>query len=216
MQRDVFQVRGKSVFLLVMAVIFVAGAIYFFRLYNIFEGLNHLVNEKTHPVLFLSLMALLPCVGFPIIIFLVLAGAKFGLSGGLLVTTMTMVLHLSFSYFLGRSVLRSRLERALLKRNFQLPKIPENKIVPFTLLFVGLPGLPYAVKNYVLALAKIPFRYYFSINLSVNLLFSIPIIGLGKSAANMNPWLFFLFLSMSVTAYSIAVWLRRKYDPVSE
>ena len=141
-----------------------------------------------------------------------LAGVKFGLAGGLLVAAITMPVHLLFSFFMGHSVLRPRLQALLGKQEYTLPEIPQTRIVPFLILFVGIPSLPYAVKNYLLALADIPFRHYFGVNLPVNILISLPVIGLGKAAAETNLWLLLLFVAILLLGYFVVLRLRREFD----
>jgi uncharacterized membrane protein YdjX (TVP38/TMEM64 family) len=202
----------KSLLILITAAIIISGAIYITWRYDTFGWLQYLVNEKPPPALFVALMALLPCIGFPIVIFLVLAGVKFGLVGGVLVATITLPLHLLVSFFLGHSVLRPRLERLLKKQKYPLPEIPQTRVVPFLILFVGIPSLPYAVKNYLLGLADIPFRYYFGISLPLNLLLSVPVIGLGEAAAEINPWLLLLSAAILLSGYLVFVVLMKKLD----
>ena len=149
-------VSSKRSLLIAISATLLVVVIYIAWEYDTFGWLGYMVNEKTHPVLFVALMALLPCIGFPIIIFLVLAGVKFGLVGGLLIAAITLPVHLLVAFFLGHSVLRPRLQTLLRKQNYTLPEIPQDRFVPFLLLFVGIPSLPYAVKNYLLALADIP------------------------------------------------------------
>ena len=155
-------------------------------------------------------MVLLPNFGFPIVAFLVLAGAKFGLAGGLLVATATMPIHLLVSFLLVHSFLRPPLRSLLRKMGYGLSQIPEKRVVPFTVLFVAVPGLPYAVKNYGLALTGIPFRYYFWISLPINVVLSIPVIGLGTSAVQMDPGRFVFFAAIFVVGYLVMWWVKRK------
>jgi uncharacterized membrane protein YdjX (TVP38/TMEM64 family) len=130
----------------------------------------------------------------------------------LLVTAITLPLHLLVSFFLGHSVLRPRLERLLEKQNYTLPEIPQTRVLPFLVLFVGIPSLPYAVKNYLLALADIPFRYYFGVSLPVNVLLSVPVIGLGEAAAETNTWLLLLFAAILLLGYLVFVLLKKKLN----
>jgi uncharacterized membrane protein YdjX (TVP38/TMEM64 family) len=200
----------KSLLMAIGAALFVAVVIYIIWEYDTFGWLGYVVNEKTPPFLFVALMALLPCIGFPIVIFLVLAGVKFGLAGGILVAAMTLPVHLLVSFFLGHSVLRPRLESLLQKQDYSLPEIPQTKVVPFLILFVGIPSLPYAAKNYLLALADIPFRYYFAVSLPVNVLLSVPVIGLGEAAAKTNLWLLLLFVVILLFGYIVVLRLKKE------
>jgi uncharacterized membrane protein YdjX (TVP38/TMEM64 family) len=203
---------SKRLLLIAIGAALLAVVIYIVWEYDTVGWLGYVVNKKTPPGLFVALMAFLPCIGFPIIIFLVLAGVKFGLVGGILIAAITLPVHLLVSFFLGHSVLRPRLERLLRKQSYTLPEIPQTRVVPFLVLFVGIPSLPYAMKNYLLALADVPFRYYFGVSLSVNLLLSLPIIGLGEAAAELNLWLLLLFVAILLLGYFAILRLKRQFD----
>lgn len=205
---DPHQYRRRRPLILFLIILAATGIIYGASRYEWAGWLDQVVNEKTPPVWFVSFMCLLPILGVPIFAFLILAGAKFGLAGGLLVTAVTMPVHLLVSFFMVHSVLRHRLVKLLAYLGYRLPKVPENRIVPFAVLFVAIPGLPYAVKNYALALAGIPFRHYFGISLPINVLLSVPVIGLGASAIQMDAGRLALFAAILVIGYLAVWWLR--------
>jgi len=194
----------------VAATLMLAGVVYLARKYEWSGWLDEWVNKKTPTLWFVGFMVLLPNFGFPIVAFLLLAGAKFGLVGGLLVAMVTMPVHLLVSFLLVHSFFRPLLTKMLRKLGYGLSRIPENRVVPFTVLFVAVPGLPYAVKNYGLALTGIPFRYYFWISLPINVVLSIPVIGLGTSAVEMDPGRFFFFAAIFIVGYLVMWWIKRK------
>jgi len=205
-----------TLLMLIAGILFSAGALYVMWKYGTSSWLDSLLNEKIDPFLFVALMAVLPSVGFPISVFLVIAGAKFGLAGGLFVSALTIPIHLSISYFIGNSMFREGLQKYLSKKDYQLPEVPQDKMVPWALVFVVIPSIPYAVKNYLLALADLPLLYYFAINWPVNFVLSIPFLGLGESAARMNLWLFFLFIVLLLLGYALALWLKKRYGHITD
>jgi uncharacterized membrane protein YdjX (TVP38/TMEM64 family) len=169
------------------------------------------VNKDTHPFLFIALMTILPIFAFPISIFLILAGAKFGLGLGALVTTFTLPVHLIASFLLANSFLRPYLEKIVEEKGFSFPQFPKNRAFFYASLFVVIPGLPYVVKNYLLAMSGIRFRYYLGISWVLELVICIPVVGLGKSAADMNLLLLSLFAGIIVLGYLLSRWLKRRF-----
>jgi len=115
------------------------------------------------PVAVLPLMALLPIAGFPIAIVYLVAGARFGpLWGGVVVAGITVV-HLAGTHLIAKSFLRQPLRRFIEKRHAHLPEIPVDEQAAVCLIAALVPGLPYFVRNYVLALADVKLRYYFGV-----------------------------------------------------
>ncbi len=191
----------------------IAGVIFLFVAYDPSVWLSFVVNENTKPVLFVILMSVLPVLGFPISIFLVLAGVKFGIALGVLVAAMTMPVHLILSFLVAHSLFRRNLERILKRGGYRLPRVEKDRALPFTLFFAAVPGPPYAVKNYFLAMSGIPFRYYMAVNGPVQLAIFVPFIGLGGSAAGMNFWLASAFALLLLGIYFLVRRLKRKYGP---
>ena len=96
---------------------------------------------------FLALMVVLPVFGFPISLFLILGGIRFGIGWGLLSMGVSFPLHMAAVYLLTRSLLRPRLESFLERRDYRMPEIPSRRAGLYTSLFVAVPSLPYIVKN---------------------------------------------------------------------
>jgi uncharacterized membrane protein YdjX (TVP38/TMEM64 family) len=106
-------------------------------------------------------IALLPVAGFSVAITYVVAGAKFGpWLGGAAVAAATAV-HLLASYAIGRSLLRGPIERWLARRRHHLPHVPPGENAAVAAMAALVPGLPYAARNYLLALTDVPLRTYF-------------------------------------------------------
>src|SRR5688572_3759995 len=108
----------------------------------------------------IPLMAILPIVGFPISVVYLVAGARFGPAwGGVVVAGITAV-HLLGTYLIARSFLREPLRRFIERRHAHLPHIPEDEQAAVCVIAALIPGLPYVVRNYLLALAGVKLRYY--------------------------------------------------------
>jgi uncharacterized membrane protein YdjX (TVP38/TMEM64 family) len=113
-----------------------------------------------NPLAVLPLMAVLPIAGFPISVVYLVAGARFGpLWGGVVVAGVTLV-HLLGTYLVARSFLRDPLRRFIERRHAHLPEIPDDEQAAICVIAALVPGLPYVVRNYLLALAGVRLRYY--------------------------------------------------------
>ncbi len=115
------------------------------------------------------LMALLPIVGVPASILYVVGGAKFGHTWGLVIAGAAIVIHLLASWWVAHSWLKRPLEMLLRKLRRQKPQVPEGEYVAVCLLVSLMPGASYALKNYLLVLAGVPFRQFFWTCLPIHL-----------------------------------------------
>lgn len=125
------------------------------------------VIERLPAFPLLLAMALLPLVGFPILPVYLVAGARFGPYGGGLVVTVVTAAHLLGTYLLARTLLRRSLGRLIGRWRAQLPEIPPDEQPAVALVAALVPGLPYVVRNYLLALSGLRFRVYFWICLPI-------------------------------------------------
>jgi uncharacterized membrane protein YdjX (TVP38/TMEM64 family) len=151
-----------------------------------FEQIVTLVDKNTPPLLFISLMLLLPVAGFPMSIFLVVAGIKFGLFRAIVIWALILPVHATIAYYLANALRKQMMIFLTEKMGYDLPDVPEKHEAIYSLAFLVVPGIPYAVKNYLLPLAGVKFRYCVTMNIIVQLSLGIPFIILGKSAADMN------------------------------
>jgi uncharacterized membrane protein YdjX (TVP38/TMEM64 family) len=144
------------------------------------------LESHIHPGIFIALMLILPIVGAPISVFLVLVGMKFGIVEGILLSAVLMFLHMAITYYLVHSFFRSWITRLLKSYNMIIPDIGNSYNRWHALAFMLIPGLPYAVKNNLLALGGIPFTPYMVINWTAQFGLSIPLIILGGAVIEMN------------------------------
>jgi len=203
------QIR-TMVFLGAAGALIAGGIVYLFAQYDPSLWPAFIVNEDTRPIVFIALMASLPIVGFPLSLFLILAGIKFGIFHALLITTFLMPLHLLISFFLANSLLRPYLEALMVRLDHPLPEIPEGRTVLYTALFYAIPVAPYSLKNYLLAMTGTPLRYYLSLGWGIQLTMAVPFIGLGKSAAEMNLGLSLVFMAILGAGYVISRQLKNR------
>lgn len=137
-------------------------------------------------VLFVGAFAILPLLGVPVSWFLVAVGVRYNLAGGMLLTAVCMGLHNLIAYGLANSWFRTRVQQYLVDRNRRLPDIPDRHQSWFMVVFATVPGLPYAMKLYAIALTNMPFRKFFWLGWPTYVASSIVFIGLGDAAADMN------------------------------
>jgi uncharacterized membrane protein YdjX (TVP38/TMEM64 family) len=159
--------------------------------------------ERLDSVATIAVMALLPLVGFSISVVYLVAGAKFGVSGGLLVIAGVTAFHLLACHGIARTFLRRPMERLLKWRNHRLPEIPKGAEASLAVMAALVPGLPYFARNYLLALAGIPLRTYFWICLPLYVARSCLVLFLGDFGT--NPSRKSLIILGSVYAVKLAV-----------
>lgn len=190
----------------------VCGAgLYLLYHFDLYHQVTAVVNERTPAGLFIALMLVLPMAGVPMSIFLFLLGIKFGIGYGLLILEIIMPLQMLFTYGVVR-LFRSPVERYLVvKKGYQIPRIPPDRVLVFSVFFLAFPGVPYAAKLYLLPLAAAPFRYCFWLNWGIQGTFAIPFVMLGKSAADMNAVLFGLTLALCLALVLVLKWAQRRY-----
>lgn len=145
------------------------------------QGVIESINRSS-PWTLLPLMALLPIGGFSIAVVYLVAGAGFGpVWGGVVVTGITFV-HLVGTYLVGHSLLREPLRRLFERRQAQLPEVPVEDQPAVCVVGALVPGLPYAVRNYLLVLAGVKLRYLLAFSLPIHVARSYVIILLGDIA----------------------------------
>lgn len=151
-------------------------------------GLTHLQDElaRLDPVIAIAAMALLPLLGFSVAVVYIVAGAKFGFwLGGLVILGITAV-HLIIGHWIGRSFLRAPLQRLLVRHQHHLPKFPSSESRSIALMVSLVPGPPYFVRNYLLALTTIPLRVYFWVCLPVYVVRSYVTLSLGDLSRELS------------------------------
>lgn len=171
-------------------------------------GYSALVDRLRHdvsPALFLVFMGVLPAAGFPISPFLILAGLKFGFLTGTGITAVTTLLHLSCAMVVARVLPPRSVRRWLERRKRHLPDLSQRGRYGPVWLFVVVPGLPYSLKNYLLALSDLPLPAYLGLTWSGQMLIALPFIAFGEAAGGMQ-WV----LAGGVLLIGAAAWLLRR------
>ncbi len=169
-----------------------------------------LVNDKTPTPLFLVLFFILPIFGFPISVFLVVLGIKFGPIGGILLMLAVMPVHMAISFLLAK-VAGNFIQNLLSRWNYSIPQVPADKHLRFTFIVASIPVAPYTVKNFLLALAGIPFWLYLGMNWGCQAVLATPGVILGGSIADLDPRLFLAAIAGLVVIYLVVNRIEKQY-----
>lgn len=191
-----------------------AGTVFYFLFFTdaSLDTLSAYLQAEANRYVFLLLMALLPLLGLPISIFLVLIGVLFGIGKGIVLASGVTFFHLVTTYGIVHSMLRPLLVRILQSYALTIPQLPEEKRKRLSFTLMVVPGLPYALKNYMLAMADLPFRQYLAIGWLANLIVNVPFIVLGRGLVRVDPLVLAglaVLLVLGIGAYS----LLKKRDP---
>jgi uncharacterized membrane protein YdjX (TVP38/TMEM64 family) len=162
-----------------------AAAVMMFLLWSIWD--REMISSwmvHARPLPFFLAMAILPAFGAPLTPFLLLAGATFGVTAGLIGSGVALLLNLTLCYWIARSSLRPWLESLLSRWSHELPNFAEKQRsdrVRFALMVRLAPGVPTFVKNYGLATAAVPFGLYLLISMLITGTYSSVLLLLGDS-----------------------------------
>lgn len=167
------------------------------------------LESDVHPVVFIVLMAVLPVVGFPFSVFLILAGVKFGAVGGMLVTVALLPVHMSLCFVLTQCWVRRPLLGLLERRGYRPWLMHLDRPRWFLVVFLLLPGPPYILKTYMLALTGLPFRYFLPLNFVTESVVTLPIAALGGAAAQEHWGVFAGVLLVFVALSLVLRWWKR-------
>jgi uncharacterized membrane protein YdjX (TVP38/TMEM64 family) len=185
----------------------VGAAVYFNYQYGWLKHVHTHIATYHWMIVFL-LVATLPICGFSIVICHMIVGSKFGSEWGLLVVALATMVHLVGSHWITKSFLRKRIEAFIARKNYKLPHVPEGENISISLMTAIIPGLPYFVRNYLLALSGIPLKTYFLVCLPVYVIRSMLVLFASDFSAKLtgNKMIFLsgIFLTkVAICAYII-------------
>lgn len=203
--------RGKLALCFVLA----AAALWLARGYGPGNTREKLLDfgESLPPAAFIAAFLVLPLLGFPISIFLVLAGIRFGLVGGMTLAAFGITCHHLASFRLAHGCFREPVQRRLARAGHTMPSIPSRHRLWFTALFAAIHGPPYIAKLYLLALTDLPFRIYLGIGAPIYILFCLIPVGAGSAIIDFNPTWLYLLLAASTVLLLAALAFRRCRAP---
>lgn len=163
------------------------------------------------PALLIAAFFVLPLVGFPVSVLLVVIGLRFGIVWGMVIVTVGMFFHLLVVHGIARSGMREKMRRRIAAFGYEIPPIKENHRLWFTTLFASIHGPPYAAKLYLLALTDLPFRYHCGIALPVYIGFSLLPVSAGKAVMNLNPISVSALVLAALALLVLGRWMTLRY-----
>lgn len=160
---------------------------------------------------FIAAFLVLPLLGFPVSILLVLAGIRFGLGGGMALAAGGMLFHHFAAFRLAHGGFRQRVSERLKRAGYSIPAIKTGHRAWFTALFAAIHGPPYAAKLYLLALTDIPFRIYLCVGAPVYILFCLIPVGAGSALMSFDATWIYLILAISSLLIFAGHLLRKRF-----
>jgi len=214
--------------LAILAVVGAIGLVVLWAIWRVYgEDLKPLFLEALEriralgPLAFFGLMTLLPAVGCPMSVFTLTAGPLFGPVLGmpvvLLLVWISIALNLSLSYWLARYAMRPWLTRICNWLGYKLPEIQTDDLRGVVILVRVTPGPPYALQNYLLGLAGIPFSAYFFTSWVITSLYSCAFVIFGdaimQGRGRMALMAFMLFTALTVAVQLLSRHYQKRPKP---
>lgn len=193
----------------VLVMMLIAGGYALYR-FDVSGILRSILESHIHPAVFIALMAFLPVLGAPINPFLVLVGMKFGIVEGILLSAVLMFFHMAATYFLVHSFLHDWVSRLLQRFKVSMPTILRDYTLWQVVIFMIVPGVPYAIKNNLLALAGYRFTPYMAINWLTQYGHGIPMIILGGAVIKMDLTIMGIAFLLLLAGYLLQQYVRKK------
>ena len=206
----------RLIYFICCLILIVAVFSYIGYLHEPLTLLKGYLKNAVDPLFFMLLLLVLPILGVPVSVFLVPAGMKFGMAGGLILAAFSMAFHMTVSYAMAHLFLQDWALRLLKRFRLSFPDFKNGRKYRHAFIFMLVPGLPYAMKNYVLALTEIGFGRYMLINWTAQFSTSIPLIVMGKGIIEMNPVILAYALGLLSVCYLLYYFLRRQQKKFSE
>lgn len=204
----------KNILLLtgcVLLAILLATGFYLENEFGVLQKLINAINTELSAPLFIGLMIVLPILGFPISILLAVNGIKFGITFAIVLWLIVLPIHTFIGYAASRYFRPVLIKLLNTRLNWSIPAVPQHHEAMFSFVFLAIPGIPYAGKNYLLPLAGVSLRYCVIMNCIVQGALGLPFILLGKSGASMDSTLFSIALVVFILFYLLLRWLKKKY-----
>ena len=159
---------------------------------------------------FIAAFLILPLIGFPVGVLLVLAGVRFGFAGGMAVAAGGVLFHNLAAYQISHGWLRERVKARFERAGYAIPDIKAQHRLWLTLVFTAVRGPPYVSKLYLLALTDIPARIYFGVGAPIHILFCLIPVGAGSAVMSFDPTWIYLFIGMFTLLLLVGYLLRRR------
>ena len=120
--------------------------------------------RDTDPVGFVTLMSTLLLVGFPISVCYLYAGSAFPWWQAWSLCSLALLINIAIAYPIGRHLLAHPIARLLQYYEKSFPVLTSANQFRITFLVRVLPGIPYFMQNYLLAMIGVKFVHYLLIS----------------------------------------------------
>ena len=168
-----------------------------------------LAPDSNVPLFLLSLL-ILPLLGLPITAFCLMAGAKFGIIGGLVAIGAAMLMQQLICYWLMHSYFRERLQRLVDRRGYSVPVLNRSQQITWGVSLVAVPVLPYMVKNVLLAAGQLSLWQYLLVAWPIQMLFSVPFVAITGAARQQDTTLIWVAAAGFIVLWLIFRWLQSR------
>ena len=173
--------------------------------------------REAGPAPFFLAMALLPAVGFPLAAFTLAAGPVFGPTMGVgnvvVCTILATSVNVALSYWIASRALRPAIKHVLRRLGYSLPEIQPQAAWPIVLVVRIVPGPPFFLQSYLLAVANAPFGIYMVASTLVPACYLTATIILGDALVRRDPWAMGIAAAIFVLAGAVLHCLRKRLSP---
>lgn len=194
----------------VLLLLIIGFAAYLIHNYDPVPIISDYLEHQVSNWLFIVLMLVLPILGIPVSLFLILVGIKFGIGSGLLLSALLMLSHMVITYFIVHSFLRDLVIRLMHYFKIPVPPMEKHEINRWqAFIFMLVPGLPYVVKNNLLAMTGIPLGSYIIISWTSQFGLSIPLILMGGAIMEMDAVILIIACILALAVYFLKIMVKR-------
>jgi uncharacterized membrane protein YdjX (TVP38/TMEM64 family) len=151
----------------------------------------------------------LPLLGVPVSLFLLVIGIRFGLGWGILLTSVAMTFHHLAVFRITHGLLHRRVRGWCQRLGYPIPPVPEHRRTAFTVVFALVHGPPYIAKLYLLALTNIPLRTYLVVGAPIYILSALPLLAFGHAFISLNPGWIAAAIAILIATVAIGRWVKR-------
>lgn len=169
-------------------------------------------KREAGPVPFFIGLALLPAIGVPPTPFFILAGATFSVWVNLLGIALALAVNVALSYAIAHRLLRAWTERLLDRARVRLLDHGGRNALRYALLIKLAPGVPMALKNYLVALCGVSFAQYFAVCFGISAAYALVFVYLGESLSEPRPGNILLALGLLLVLILVFWVVRRRID----
>ncbi|MCH6255139.1 hypothetical protein MLD52_01170 [Puniceicoccaceae bacterium K14] len=172
--------------------------------------------ESLNPFLFFASMAILPAFGVPVSPFLVVAGAVYPLGLAIVGSVGALSLNMFLTWLVSGYWLRPFCERGLRRLGFDVPTLKTGEFVKVAIMLRLAPGIPFALQNYLLGVARMPLVWYLAVSVPIAAAIDIGIIVFGDALLS-GDWVMImgaicLIILMSFLVHSVRERMKKKSE----